>query len=68
MKGYIIKDGDKYYRGSVRGSYRFSGFFEVKIYRSYKWALKALRRVKRAWNNFSIYEVEVTVNNKDEEE
>lgn len=72
MKGYIIKakDKDRYYRGSVVGSYRFSGFYEAKIYRSYKYALKALQYVKRHDKQFkySIYEIEVIVNNEVVEE
>lgn len=63
MKGYVIKDKNRYYCGSVRG-YRFSGFYGAKIYKSYKWALKALQYIKSHGNKFkfSIYEVEVIVN------
>lgn len=60
MKGYIVKDKDIYYRGSVFGC-RFGGFYDAKIYKHYKWALKALQHIKRRWNNFSIYEVDVNI-------
>ena len=70
------KDKDNYYRGSVMG-HKFSGFYGAKIYKSHKLALKALESVKvyiercsrlktkhfsmLAFYKFSIYEVEATI-------
>lgn len=60
IKGYLIRDkNNNYYCGSKMG-HKFSGFYGAKIYRSYKLAFKALQSIK-AYGNFQIYEVEVTI-------